>query len=60
MIDSLHRCDSSGRYELEVRVDGFSWSYGGSDFSYPQIAADLKLNPGRQLVTSGNLRRIFG
>jgi len=45
---------SSGRYELEVKVDGFSWSCAGSDFNYPVTAGDLKLNVERQLVTPGD------
>lgn len=45
---------SSGRYELKVKVDGFSWSRAGSGFSYPETAADLKLNVERQFVTPGD------
>jgi hypothetical protein len=45
---------SNGRYELEVKVDAFSWSSAGSDFNYPETAADLKLNVERQLEAPGD------
>ncbi|WP_186252102.1 hypothetical protein [Burkholderia gladioli] len=45
---------SSGRYEIEVKVDAFSWSSAGSDFNYPETAADLKLNVERHLETPGD------
>lgn len=45
---------TSELYELEVKIDAFSWGCAGRDFNYPDTAADLARSVKRHLETCGD------